>query len=150
MKKYELTNERLKIGIYQLYRIRALKDFADVKKGDLGGFVESEFNLSQVGDCWVYDDACVYGNAHVSQNATIRDDATVFCVARVCGNATIKEQAFVTNNSVVCDRAIIFGEAIIAGHSQVYGNAKIGGHMVIRGEVHLDSGHYEDSVVFDW
>jgi hypothetical protein len=42
-KKYELTTEK-KNG---LYRIRALKSFGDVKEGDLGGFIESEKNLSQ-------------------------------------------------------------------------------------------------------
>ncbi len=35
-KKYELINESHVKGI-TLYRIRALKDFADVKAGDLGG-----------------------------------------------------------------------------------------------------------------
>ena len=50
MKKYELTEEVNKQG---LHRIRALKDIPlyGVKKGDLGGFVERENNLSQEGDC---------------------------------------------------------------------------------------------------
>lgn len=54
-----------------LYRIEALKDFADVCKGDKGGFVESENNLSQVYDCWVYGSAGVYGNAKVYGNAEV-------------------------------------------------------------------------------
>ena len=29
----------------------------DVHQGDLGGFVESERNLSQEGSCWIYDNA---------------------------------------------------------------------------------------------
>ena len=43
VKKYELTNEikNLADGVV-LYRIRALRDFADVKAGDLGGFVQKE------------------------------------------------------------------------------------------------------------
>lgn len=49
MKKYELTNEIKNLpGGVVLYRIRALKDFADVKAGDLGGFVQSEANLDQI------------------------------------------------------------------------------------------------------
>ena len=60
-KKYELTKETITtLGGRKLHRIRALKNFADVKVGDLGGFVEKEKNLSQQGDCWVYDDAKVY------------------------------------------------------------------------------------------
>ena len=54
--KYELTEETK----YGLYRIEALKDFGNVKKGDKGGWIEKEANLSQDGDCWVYGDAEVY------------------------------------------------------------------------------------------
>lgn len=61
-----------------IYRIEALKDFGDVKKGDLGGWVEKENNLSQEGNCWVYDNACVYDNAIVTNNATVRDEASVY------------------------------------------------------------------------
>ena len=43
--KYEL------IKTPEMYQIRALKTFANVKAGDLGGYVESEHNLSQEGDC---------------------------------------------------------------------------------------------------
>lgn len=41
----------------RLFRIRATKDFEDVKIGDFGGFVQNESNLSQEGDCWIYDEA---------------------------------------------------------------------------------------------
>ena len=47
--KYELTDNK-KNGLTQ---IRALRDFGAVKAGDLGGWIESEKNLSQGGDCWV-------------------------------------------------------------------------------------------------
>lgn len=49
-KKYELTEDTLEIDGHILHRIKALKDFGDVKKGDLGGFVEKESNLAQEGD----------------------------------------------------------------------------------------------------
>jgi hypothetical protein len=48
-----------------LYRVVALKDFGNVKAGDIGGWVESEHNLSQEGDCWVYGDAYVCDDAQV-------------------------------------------------------------------------------------
>ena len=41
----------------KLFRIRALQNFSGVKKGDTGGYVESENNLSQFNDCWVCGDA---------------------------------------------------------------------------------------------
>ena len=65
MKKYELTDE---IGYYfgrPLHRIRAVRDFGTVKAGDLGGFIESEQNLSHEGEAWVSGNARVYGNALV-------------------------------------------------------------------------------------
>ena len=37
-RKYELTNISMEFGGRTLYRIRALKDFSDVKAGDLGGY----------------------------------------------------------------------------------------------------------------
>ena len=41
-KKYELTDEITIICGTTLHRIRALKDFGNVIKGDLGGFIEGE------------------------------------------------------------------------------------------------------------
>ena len=56
-KKYELTNETIMFNGHKLYRIVAIKWFNDVCCGDLGGFVESENNLSQQGNCWIYGNA---------------------------------------------------------------------------------------------
>ena len=60
--KYELIKEE------DFYRIKALKDFGDVKKGDIGGLIEAEKNLSQEGNAWVYEDARVSGNARVTDS----------------------------------------------------------------------------------
>lgn len=49
MKKYELTDKTMEINNRTLFRIRALRDFGNVKAGDLGGFVETEDNLSHEG-----------------------------------------------------------------------------------------------------
>ena len=54
-RKYELTDETIQINGKTLHRIKALKDFGDVKKGDIGGYVENEWNLSQDGECWIYN-----------------------------------------------------------------------------------------------
>lgn len=60
MKKYKLTSEtKIHLG-KTLYRIKALITFSIVKKGELGGFIEKENNLSQVyGDAWVSGNALV-------------------------------------------------------------------------------------------
>ena len=103
-KKYELIPSD-KEG---LYRIKALKDFYDVKKGDIGGYIQSENNLSQLGDCWIYDNAKVYGNAVVVGNAKVCDYARVHNNARVFGNAIIRD------NAVVRGEVCIWGNAMIS------------------------------------
>ena len=72
-KKYELTDETMEWGGHTLHRIKALRDFNYVKAGDLGGWVESEDNLSQYEKCWLYDNARVCDNAIVCNNARIYD-----------------------------------------------------------------------------
>lgn len=72
-----------------LHRIQALKDFGDVKKGDIGGYVEKEKNLSQEGNCWIYDDAKVYDKAKVFGHAKIHDYAKLSFSAQVYGNAKV-------------------------------------------------------------
>ena len=48
MKKYELTDETIVIGGQILHRIRALRDFAEVKAGDIGGYIENENNIRKI------------------------------------------------------------------------------------------------------
>ena len=83
MKKFELTVEK-KINWFgrELYRIRALISFETasgeiVNVGDLGGFVESEKNLSHEEKAWISGNAEVWGNAEVC------DDATVFSTEHI-------------------------------------------------------------------
>ena len=72
-KKYELVNQR-EDGLWQ---VRALRDFGFVMAGDLGGWIESEKNLSQDGYCWVYRSAKVYGDAKVYGEAKVYGKAVV-------------------------------------------------------------------------
>ena len=82
-KKYRLTNKSITIDGRKLYQIEALIDFSDIEKGDKGGFIESEDNLSHFNNCWVGGNAVVYGNAVVGGNAK------VYGKAEICGNAEI-------------------------------------------------------------
>jgi hypothetical protein len=125
--KYELTEEfkeieTLREGWLQkikVYRIRALRAFADVKIGDLGGFVETKQNLSNMGNAWVY------GNAEVYDNARVRDNARVCGDAWVCGDAKVCNNARVYGNARVCDNAKVYGNAEVCGDAKVCDNANI-------------------------
>ena len=77
MKKFKLTSDTKMWFGQKLFRIQALVDFGNVKKGDLGGYIAKEDNLSQDGNAWVYGDACVSGNAEVSGNAWVYGNAWV-------------------------------------------------------------------------
>ena len=130
-KKFKLTEESINYFGKTLYRIEALKDFANVKKGDKGGYVESEENLSQEGNCWIYgntkvfDSAVVYDNAKVYGNAQVFGDAQVYDNAIICDNAYVFGNALVFGNAKVYDNAQVYGGAEVFGHAKVYGNAEV-------------------------
>ena len=44
-KKYKLTKKTIEICGKKLFRIQAIRDFGNISKGDLGGFIEKEDNL---------------------------------------------------------------------------------------------------------
>ena len=72
MAKYELTDETKVFYGVTLHRIRALTAVGVLAAaGQLGGWVESEKNLEQSGDAWVYGNAQVFGNAWVFGNAQV-------------------------------------------------------------------------------
>ena len=123
MKKYELTNETIKYGGKNLYRIKALIDFGNVKKGTRGGFIEKEENLSASGNAWVCENAKVYGNAQVCGNAKVSGDAWVCENAKVYGNAWVCGNAKVYDNALVCGNAKVSGDAWVCGNALVCGNA---------------------------
>lgn len=72
MEKYKIRTDLSKVvNDVTLYRIEALADFKHAKKGELGGYVQNEKNLSQFGNAWVSGDAEVFGNAWVSGDAKV-------------------------------------------------------------------------------
>ena len=113
MKKYELIEETIEWCGCTLHRIRALRDFGDVKADDMGGYIESEDNLSHDGDAWVFGNACVSGNARVfgdaqvSDNACVSDNARVYGDAQVFGNAQVYGKAWVFSNACILTGAVI-------------------------------------------
>ena len=87
MKKYELTDDTVQFFGKTLHRVKALCDFGDVKAGDLGGYIESESNLSHDSNAWVYGDARVSGDAWVYGNARVYGNAWVYGDAQICCDA---------------------------------------------------------------
>ena len=76
-----LKNDKIHYKGKDLYRIKALTDInEDVKKGDLGGYVENRYNLhcQSKKKAWIYDQARVGGGALVTADAQVRDQAIVW------------------------------------------------------------------------
>ena len=91
-----------------LLRIIALKDFSDVKKGDRGGLIAKEDNLSQEGNCWVYE------HAKVGEKAWICDNAKIYGKARIYAHAQV------------------FGEAEVYGHTEIKGDVKVSDNTEVK------------------
>ncbi len=106
--KYEITEISHEKYPF-LHRIRALRDVsAEVRVGDLGGFVESESNLSFEPDdtAWIFDDAIACNDAYVDKGAVLRGEA------------------------VVCDNTYISMGAVLSGHTRAEDNAYIRGAVL--------------------
>lgn len=105
--KYEM----LEIEGEPYYRIRALRDIPayNVKKGDIGGYVESEGNLANYGDGWIEEGSSSTGNAFVQfgylcGKSELKDDAVLSMgtvkKSIISGNSHIKSDCFILNSSI--------------------------------------------------
>lgn len=145
-KKYEI----LKTNTYNmngktLYRIIAIRNFGDIKKGEIGGFVESERNLSHNGNCWIHDDAKVYEKGKVYGDAQIYDHSMVYGKAKVYGHAKLFKSSLVTENAKIYGSSCLTGFTAIRHKVRIYGNAKIADAMIsnktkVYGNVIVDTG----------
>lgn len=148
--KYKIRKD-LKHPRFNLWRIQALKNFSDVKKGDIGGYIEKEENLSQLDNCWVYENAKVHGKA------TVRHDAQVYGDAQVCGNAKVYVDAKVYGDAWVYENALVCGDARIYNNAEVHGNAKVSGNANVYGNANVSgNAHfygnaevYEDTFIYE-
>ena len=165
-KKYELVPETVtKFYSKSMYRIRALKDFSDVKKGNLGGYVESEENLSQTGNCWIYDgsivglgakiveDAVVKGYSNVIEHSRISNNAIVEKDSVIKGGSSIKFNSRVINSMVVGESFVAFStineRSLIEQGSSIW-YSTIGSNVIVKNGavIRFDVNSNEDYVVY--
>lgn len=103
--KYEIDKyDNKRINGKQVFRVIATESFGNVVKGEKGGYVACEDNLSQFGNCWI------------DTNSFILDTAVVY------GDAQIN-QSTISGHSIVCDQANIHHTMVINAH--ISGNAKL-------------------------
>jgi hypothetical protein len=123
--KYRILKDDGTYVTKTLFRIMALRSFGNVLKGEIGGWVESESNLSHEGDCWISNNGKVYYNAVVSENAHVYNEAEVYDNAKIYGNAEV------FGNAKVYGNASIYENAKILDNVKAYDNAKVYGDVVL-------------------
>ena len=98
-KKYEIT-EITHPNYPWLHRIRARCQVNEqVGPGALGGYVQTEDNLSQDGTCWIYDQAICCEEAVVEDDGRMFDGAVARGSALISGDARMFERAVAEGNS---------------------------------------------------
>lgn len=125
MGKYELTEKAKTITHYgkeiTLYQIKALRDIPShrVSKGDIGGWIENEANLSQNGDCWIGINGHAYDEAQVLENAYV-------------GSGDVYDTAIVKGYSKILNQSKVYGisTCIIEGKSIVSSSTIVDSHIV--------------------
>lgn len=127
---------------FPLYRIQALRDIPEhnVNKGDLGGYVTSILNLSQVGSCWIGGTAKVVGNVFVSEDAYVGGSSVVICPEE---DATIDISGAVSINfspRIEIDNKSKGNRPV--KHSVITGDIKIYGYACITNVEFIDATGY--------
>ena len=140
-KKYEITD--IAHPVYpELHRIRALREVSgDVPYGTLGGFVQSEANLSQgQDDAWLYEDSISRDEANVCGSAKLHDRAMAQDLALVSGNAVMFDHAIACDNAILaagvlrCD-AIACGNARIRENTVTHISPVVTGQGIVMGDL---------------
>lgn len=140
--KYEITDMAHEEYPF-LHRIRALRDICgEIRAGDIGGFVESESNLSaEPGDCaWIFDDAIAAGDAYVDRDACLRGDAIA------CGSAYVSKGSVMSGHSHAEDNAYLrgasmTGKALASGNAQIIHDPHTMGTPILSGNCKVYGGH---------
>lgn len=129
------SEEESSVVEIKLYRIQALKTFTKsggynpiIHVGELGGYVETEDNLSQEGNCWIFGDAKVKDGGKVIDDAIVYDKCLVSKNSIVRGGSVVGGHCFITNQSVIIDSRLE-GNVIVNGHSTVHSGAYLYGEI---------------------
>jgi len=171
--KYRLIKEKpIRMFGRTLYQVEALKDFGIcfnysdifpevygtefdtvinrfwVKEGDLGGYIESEDNLSCEGNAWVGPGAAVFEGATVSQDAYVHGGTSRIPTVSVRGNAKVCGSAEVKGSAQIRDQAIVNGFAVVDQYARVedcacVSDGLIGGNTWILGDTFVSGDEVE-------
>lgn len=72
-----------------------------VREGEVGGWIESNKNLSQSKFSWVFDEGKVYGDSQVLDDAVVMDTAEVYQNAKIYNKAIVRGDAYIYSSEDV-------------------------------------------------
>ena len=124
-RKYEMTNITMEFEERTLYRIRALKNFRNVKAGDLGGWVSGKHNLSQEGDCWIYDEAKCMDNARMYHNSAMYNNAVMCDFSEMHGCSEMHNYSAMLDNSRMYNCSAMYDNSRMYNDSKMYSNSRM-------------------------
>ena len=136
-KKYELSDITMEFEGRTLYRIRALKNFSDVKAGDLGGWVETEYNLSQEGNCWIYNEAKCMDNSKICDNSTMHDYSEMYDYSIMRGDSEMYGHSEMFGYSEMYDYSIMHDNTIMYDYSEMHDHSRMYGDSILKDEEKL-------------
>lgn len=139
MKKYRLGSKAKVLGcgtvVHEIIALRDIPKYS-VSKGDIGGFVESEANLSQLldDDSWIKDDAIAKGHTRMEKGALLLHRAVVT-------DSLISGEIIIGADAQVSDSELRGNQMEIMEYAQLT-DVQLEGELVeIRGNVTLNMIH---------
>ena len=124
-RKYEITDITMEFEERTLYRVRALKNFRNVKAGDLGGWVSGKHNLSQEGECWIYDEAKCMDNARMYHNSAMYNNAVMCDFSEMHGCSEMHNYSAMLDNSRMYNCSAMYDNSRMYNDSKMYSNSRM-------------------------
>ena len=152
MQHYKLTNNSTVNSLgFTVYQIVATIDSMFAKKGELGGWVESEYvrggELRIQGNAWIDGNAQLFSNAKIMDNVFISGNSRILDNVIISGNVQVLGSLLYGDikvsdnvevvNSEIHDTAKIYGNAKILNQSEISGNAQVFDFAEVHGKTHI-------------
>ena len=151
-KKYKLLeDETIKFEGRTLYRIQALKDFGSVEKDQKGGYIQSEYNLSHEGNCWIHDNAVAMDRSRVLDDATMFDNASMHDSASMYDSTEMHNHTSMHDFTEMHDNTLMYNYASMHDFTEMHDNTLMYNYasMYDNASIHDCSRMYDHSRMYD-
>ena len=138
MKKYEILMDKentIEWNGRVLHRIKALKDFGTVKKDDIGGYIEKEYNLSHDGDCWIYDGAKAMDSSRMYDDSRMYDESEMHDNSKMYGDSRMYDYSIMYDYSEMHNMSKMHDNSVMYDNSKMYGDSELNNSDKLYGKL---------------